>query len=84
MKIISHWNINGFDSKKEQLEIYLGQKKIDITCLNETKPTNRTKFEIDGFTLATRRDRANIGGGGVAMHPGQKLHKRNRGGLGHR
>ena len=37
-----HWNINGFDSKKEQLEIYLDQKKIDIICLNETKPTNRT------------------------------------------
>ena len=63
MKIISHWNINGFDSKKEQLEIYLDQKKIDIICLNETKPTNCTKFEIDGFTLAARRERATMGGG---------------------
>ena len=67
MKIITHWNINGFDSKKDQLEIYLDQKKIDIICLNETKPTNRTTFEIEGFTLAARRDRATMGGGGVAI-----------------
>ena len=67
MKVICHWNINGFDSKREQLELYLDHKKVDVICLNETKPTHRTTFEIDGFTLAARRDRANLGGGGVAI-----------------
>ena len=55
------------DSNKEQLEIYLDQKKIDIICLNETKPTNRTTFEIEGFTIAARWDRVTMGGGGVAI-----------------
>ena len=67
MKIISHWNINGFDSKTEQLELYLDHKKVDIICLNETKPTQRTNFDIEGFTLAARRDRATFGRGGVAI-----------------
>ena len=66
MKIITHWNINGFDSK-EQLEIYQDQNKRDILCLNETKTTNRTNFEIDRFTLAARRDRTTMSKGGVAI-----------------
>ena len=66
MKIITHWNINGFDSK-EQLEIYQDQNKRDILCLNETKTTNRTNLEIDRFTLAARRDRTTMSKGGVAI-----------------
>ena len=68
MKIISHWNINGFDSKRELLEIYLNNNSIDVMCLNETKPTASTDFSIEGYTLAARRDRTtHTRGGGVAI-----------------
>ena len=41
---------------------------IDIMCLNETKPTANTDFNIEGYSLAARRDRtSHTGGGGVAI-----------------
>ena len=68
MKTICHWNLNGFYSKRELLEIYLNNYNVDIICLNETKPTARTTFNIEGYTVAARRDRAtHTGGGGVAI-----------------
>ena len=68
MKNIAHWNINGFQGKKQLLEIYMRTNNIDIMCLNETKPTANTDFNIEGYSLAARRDRtSHTGGGGVAI-----------------
>ena len=67
MKKLAHWNINRFDSKATDLEIFLNENNIDIMCLNKTKPSANTEFNITGYTLATRKDQSNRLGGGCAI-----------------
>ena len=67
MKKIGHWNLNGFENKSTDLEIYLKENNIDIMCLNETKAIANTKFEVPGYTLATRKERKAKVGGGCAI-----------------
>ena len=57
--------MNGFNSKKEEQEINLDENRHNVhQC---TKPSNKTTFEIPGFTLAATRDMATMSRGVVAI-----------------
>ena len=67
MKKIGHWNLNSFENKSTDLDLFLRDNNIDIMCLNERKASANIKFEISGYTLATRKECKTKSGGGCAI-----------------
>ena len=67
-------NIDSILGKLDDLRLFLGNNKLDIVCINETKLGNQICSEevhIDGFSV-TRHDR-NRHGGGVAIYVNNEL-----------
>ena len=61
---IAQWNAEGVQRKKQELQIYLKDNKIDIMCIQETHLNEAHRFTIRGYETF-RRDRPSKHKGGV-------------------
>ena len=68
---IGHLNIQGINSKFDQLRILMHSNKIDIFGISETKLSDihlTESFSLNGFHLPFRRDRNENRGGGILVY----------------
>ena len=58
------WNAEGVQKKKQALQVFLKENKIDIACIQETHLNQNIKFFVRGYDIF-RRDRTTGHKGGV-------------------
>ena len=58
------WNAEGVQKKKQVLQVFLKENKIDIACIQETHLNQNIKFFVRGYDIF-RRDRTTGHKGGV-------------------
>ena len=58
------WNAEGVQKKKQALQVFLKENKIDIACIQETHLNQNIKFFVRGYDIF-RRDRMTGHKGGV-------------------
>lgn len=63
---IAAWNADGIKNKKQELELFLKEKEIDVALLNETHLSGKDSLKFQHF-YCFRKDRENRQGGGVAI-----------------
>ena len=61
---ITHWNAEGVQQKKLELQQFLKTQKIDVCCIQETHLNNMHRFSIWGYEIH-RVDQADRPKGGV-------------------
>ena len=65
---IATWNINGLHARRDELVVWLREKRIDIVGLQETKTSDddfralhQPQFEAEGYCAAFRRESGSHG-----------------------
>jgi exonuclease III len=73
---IATWNINGLTPNKQEVEIFVNHKKIDILLLSETHLTNERVIKIKGYNIyyANHPDGTSHGGAAVMIKENLKHH----------
>ena len=61
------WNADGLTSHRNQIQVLLNDKHIDIALITETHFTQRTNFNIPGYTLYRTDFLGNAARGGAAI-----------------
>ena len=64
--IIMHWNAEGVQNKKTELEHFLNQKAVSICCIQETHLRDSKPFTVRGYQCF-RDDRTDRSKGGVLI-----------------
>jgi exonuclease III len=67
------WNANGLNPHRNELELLLRERRIDIALLTETHFTNRSHFHIPGYVTHVTNHPDNTAHGGTAILIRQQL-----------
>ena len=79
---IATWNINGLQARRDELVVWLREKRIDIVGLQETKTSDddfralhQPKFEAEGYCAAFRRESGSDGIAILSRWPLELIHE---------
>lgn len=64
---IAIWNANGLSNRRQEVELFLNQNKIDILLISETHFTSKTYFFIKGYKLINTNHPDDLARGGSAI-----------------
>jgi hypothetical protein len=72
---VLEWNVNGLPQKRQELQLFLDEQKIDVCLLAETHLTNQSYIKIKGYQVYHMVHPQNTARGGtVVLVKDNKIH----------